>query len=165
MEPTPRPSARENLLTIVLVLLLGGSLIFFLIMVSMGVFQYVIATVIGITLLGYLHYVLWGYSLSQEVAGEREEEELRQRLQADEEPWRSDVPAGVDTRQSKRAQQAERENIISGSIAGVVGIGVFCLLRVFVVPGMPNPAYSGLLAAVFSGLLAKSVFFLVRKES
>jgi Ca2+/Na+ antiporter len=80
MEPTPRPTGRENLLTIVLVLLLGGSFTFFLVMVSMGVFQYVIATVIGITLLGYLHYVLWGYSFSQQVAGEREEEEFRERM-------------------------------------------------------------------------------------
>ena len=33
---------------------------------------------------GYLHYVLWGYAFSQQTAGEREEEELRQRVEAEE---------------------------------------------------------------------------------
>jgi len=86
MDPAPQSKGRENLLTIVLVLLLGGSFTFFLVVVSLGVFQYVIATVIGITLLGYLHYVLWGYSFSQEVAGEREEAEFRDRMEAEAPP-------------------------------------------------------------------------------
>src|SRR6266481_6082644 len=93
MEPNPQSKGRENLLTVVLVLLLGGAFAFFLDMVSLGLFRFVIATVIGITLLGYLHYVLWGYSFSQQVAGEREEEELRERIEADREPWHSPAPA------------------------------------------------------------------------
>jgi hypothetical protein len=166
MEPSPRPTGRENLLTIILVLLLGGGFTFFLVMVSLGVFQYVIATVLGITLLGYLHYVLWGYSFSQEVAGEREEEQLREQLEADHDretisPWRSAIPPAPGRRESGRA---ERENLIAGLTAAAIGIAVFCILRIIVVPGMPNPAYSGLLAALFSGLLAKTVFFLIRKD-
>jgi hypothetical protein len=163
MEPNPQPKGRENLLAVVLVLLLGGAFAFFLDMVMLGLFRFVIATVIGITLLGYLHYVLWGYSFSQKVAGEREEEELRERIEADREPWHSPVPAPSQRRESRR-KQAEREDIIALLTAAAVGIAVFCVLRVVVVPGMPNPAYSGLLAAVFSGLLAKLVFLVVRKD-
>jgi hypothetical protein len=33
----------------------------------------------GMFLLGMFHYVLWGRAFSQETAGEREEEQLRQR--------------------------------------------------------------------------------------
>jgi hypothetical protein len=163
MDSGPQSKGRENLLTIVLVILLGGAFAFFLDMVSLGVFRFVIATVIGITLLGYLHYVFWGYSFSQEVAGEREEEQLREQIEADRESWRAPAPPVAQRREAKR-KQAEREDVIAGLTAAAVGIAVFCLLRVIAVPGMPNPAYSGLVAAIFSGLLAKMVFFLVRKE-
>ncbi len=84
MEPKPPPKGRDTLLTIVLVVLLGCSFAFFLDMVSLGYFRFVIVTVVGITLIGFFHYLLWGYALSREVAGEREEEELKNRLERDE---------------------------------------------------------------------------------
>jgi len=90
MAQQQRHRGRENLLTVVLVILLGGSFVFFLDMVTLGIIRFVVATVIGITLLGYLHYVLWGYSLSQQVAGEREEEEIRQRLERDNNQFTAD---------------------------------------------------------------------------
>ena len=43
-----------------------------------------LGVVAGIGLVGSLHWLLWGQALTQEVAGEREEEELRERLQQDE---------------------------------------------------------------------------------
>jgi hypothetical protein len=88
MEQEPVSRRRENILTVVLVVLLGGSFAFFLDMVTLGTFRFVIFTVMGITLVGYLHYVLWGYSLSQEVAGEREEAELRESMERDNDHFR-----------------------------------------------------------------------------
>ena len=85
---TPQKS-RESLLTVVLALLLGGSFAFFLDLVTLGYFRWIIVTVIGITLVGYLHYVLWGYSLSQDVAGEREELEIKDRQEHDYEQFRA----------------------------------------------------------------------------
>lgn len=76
-------SKRETLLTLLFVIVVGGGVVFFLDLISFGLFTYVIAAVLGITLLGFLHYVLWGYSFSQQVAGEREEEELRRRMESE----------------------------------------------------------------------------------
>lgn len=56
----------------------------FLIFISGGFFGYVVLFGGGIVMLGLFHYVLWGRMLSQEVAGEREEELLRQRAAEDE---------------------------------------------------------------------------------
>lgn len=40
-----------------------------------GLTFYVLGLVLGLGLFGYFHYLLWGRSLSQEVSGEREEDE------------------------------------------------------------------------------------------
>jgi hypothetical protein len=55
-----------------------------LIFLTGGFFLYVLEFSGAVVLLGLLHYVLWGRAFSQEVAGEREEEQLRQRAQAEE---------------------------------------------------------------------------------
>jgi hypothetical protein len=57
----------------------------FLIFISGGFFMYVVAAVGGLLLLCGFHYVLWGRALTHAVAGEREEELLRQRAQ--DESW------------------------------------------------------------------------------
>lgn len=72
-------TGRESALTFTLVAVLGGAFVFFLNMVSLGVFFYVVAAIFGMVAIGYVHYVLWGHSMSQDVAGEREEELLKQR--------------------------------------------------------------------------------------
>jgi hypothetical protein len=71
------------LLAFVLVFLLGGAIFFFLNFVSFGIFFYVLIAVAAITMVGFLHYALWGHALTQEVAGEREEQQLRERMDAD----------------------------------------------------------------------------------
>ncbi len=86
---SPRQQQRHALLTVFLTVL---TLIFFgfvLIVISNGLILSVVLLGGGMFLLGMLHYVLWGRAFSQEVAGEREEEQLRQRaadLEA-EEDW------------------------------------------------------------------------------
>jgi hypothetical protein len=68
-----RNRARETVLMVSLVVLLGGTIAVTLIFVSMGVFAYVLMAVPAFALVGYLHYMLWGYSMAQQTAGEREE--------------------------------------------------------------------------------------------
>lgn len=78
MQPRSNRSARETFVTFALVILLGGAFLFFLNLVSLGIFFYVIAAVVGIAAIGFLHYVLWGYDFSEQVADERKQEWLKQ---------------------------------------------------------------------------------------
>lgn len=80
----PRRKRRETILSITLVLVVGGLLMFFLNLISMGIFMYVGVAVLLIGLVGFLHYVLWGQSLTENTAGEREEAELRARIEGEE---------------------------------------------------------------------------------
>ena len=82
-EKSPR-SGRETMLSLMLVLLLGGIFFLFLNFVAVGIFFYVAAAVAGITAIGFLHYVLWGYDLSEEVAEEMQRERLKQQQEMDE---------------------------------------------------------------------------------
>lgn len=85
MEQQPaRNRRRETILTMTLVLVLGGTIAFFLNLVSLGLFAYVLMAVALFTVFGFLHYVLWGYAMLQETAGEREELRLREQMQEEE---------------------------------------------------------------------------------
>ena len=79
-----RRSGRDTWLSFLLVALLGGAVVFFLNLVSLGVFFYVIVAVVGIMAVGFLHYVLWGYSLSEELAEQMQQERLKQQREIDE---------------------------------------------------------------------------------
>lgn len=85
MNDEPRPSnGRESLLTVFLALILGAAFLFFLYLLTFGFAAYIAAAVLAMVFMGYLHYAVWGYSLSEETAGEREEELVRQRMEAEE---------------------------------------------------------------------------------
>jgi hypothetical protein len=88
MEPENSTSGprRENMLGVFLVLFFGAGFFVFLVVVTFGFFLSVLAAVVIIAVVGYFHYMLWGYSLTQEVAGEREEEEARERWENENEP-------------------------------------------------------------------------------
>lgn len=77
-------SGRETALGFMLVALLAGIFLFFLNLVSFGIFFYVIAAVVGIMAVGFLHYVVWGYDLSEEVAEEAHQERLKQQPENEE---------------------------------------------------------------------------------
>jgi hypothetical protein len=88
--PSPRSRGRETLINIMLALVLGGSFIFFLNLVTFGIVLHVITVLVSIALIGYVHYVLWGQALSDQVAGEREEQRIKDQLEAmrdDDEPF------------------------------------------------------------------------------
>lgn len=89
-EPQPQRKRSETILTVALVIILGGLLVFFLNLVSLGIFMHVGAAIVALTLIGFLHYVLWGQSLSQTTAGEREEAEIKARMEADQDDWRGE---------------------------------------------------------------------------
>jgi hypothetical protein len=82
--PSIERSGRETMLAFMLIALLGGIVFFFLNFVSFGVFFYVLAAVAGIMAVGFLHYVLWGYGMSRELADEMERERLIQQQEMDE---------------------------------------------------------------------------------
>ena len=74
---------RESFLTIFLTLLGGAGFLSFLIVVSGGFFFYVVIAVAALGLFGYCHYLLWGRSMIENTAGEREELLLREQMEED----------------------------------------------------------------------------------
>jgi fatty acid desaturase len=79
MPPSHDTQSRQTFLSI---LLAGMALMFFvfmLILITGGFFIWVVAVVAGLVALTSFHYFLWGRAFSQQVAGEVEEEQLRQR--------------------------------------------------------------------------------------
>ena len=84
-DPTPEQEQRGNFLSLALATLFGGGFLLFLIYASGGFFFYVLVVVVLMATVGFLHYVLWGQALTQEVAAEKEAEELRERQEVDRE--------------------------------------------------------------------------------
>jgi fatty acid desaturase len=84
---SPHQQHRHAFLSVFLTILGLGLALLVLILISGGFFLWVVLFGGGILLLGLFHYVLWGKLFSDAVAGEREEEQLRQRaatLETDE---------------------------------------------------------------------------------
>ncbi len=71
-DPNDGGRSRENVLAIALVVLVGGTMLFFLYMISLGVVGNVLMGGALIVLIGTLHYLVWGKAMSDEVAAERE---------------------------------------------------------------------------------------------
>ena len=84
MEPDVRRSNRSTAVTICLALLFGGGTIFFLDVITFGMFGYVIGAALLFAGVGYVHYLTWGRAMMDEVAGEREEHRLREAMEAPE---------------------------------------------------------------------------------
>jgi hypothetical protein len=83
--------SRATFVAVAIAVLFGVPCTGFLVVLTEG---YVLAFLVGLIIIGAvagMHYLLWGRSMSQRTAGEREEEELRETLEANE--W--DLP---DTR-------------------------------------------------------------------
>ncbi|HLN30655.1 MAG TPA: hypothetical protein VK395_23140 [Gemmataceae bacterium] len=73
----PHDSQRENYLTVLLCLVIGIPLFVFFNLITGGLFILLILLAGCIGLLAAVHYFLWGRSFDREIAGEREEAELR----------------------------------------------------------------------------------------
>lgn len=72
-------------------LIVVSGVTFFTFVLCGGVVIYFVAVVAGLAVLGYIHYLLWGQALTEEVAGAREEEEDRRRAEEDD-AWSRDEP-------------------------------------------------------------------------
>ena len=90
-QPRQEPTRSANgFLVFMLVGLLGLGLFIVLNILSLGALTWVVAITLAIATVGSMHYLLWGQSMTQEVAAERESflrQQAREREQ--EEGWRS----------------------------------------------------------------------------
>jgi hypothetical protein len=86
----PRTS-RDTYLVVVLFILVGIPLFVFLNVITSGLFILMLVVASGLGVLGSLHYFLWGRTLNQEVASEREK--MNGSEVFDEGEWSYDTPA------------------------------------------------------------------------
>ena len=70
----PHQQRRETMLTVILTGLTAGAFLFFLILLSDGLILYMVLAVAAVVALGFFHYVVWGYAMTQEVADEQARE-------------------------------------------------------------------------------------------
>lgn len=84
--------ARATFLSGLLSLIALSGALFFMFVICGGVAVYAMAVVLGLTVLGYAHYLLWGRGLSEEVAGEREDDEASRILEDQDDDWTRDEP-------------------------------------------------------------------------
>jgi hypothetical protein len=62
-----RRTQRETFLAVALTLMGGSVFLFVLFVACGGLAIYVLAVVLGLSILGLVHYVLWGYALSAQM--------------------------------------------------------------------------------------------------
>jgi hypothetical protein len=74
-DSSPPPDHRSSLLTVMLTLIGGSLFLVVLFIACSGVIVYLGAVVAGVAVMGVIHYLLWGHSLSEAVADEREQEQ------------------------------------------------------------------------------------------
>jgi high-affinity Fe2+/Pb2+ permease len=91
-------NSRGNFVTLMLSAVLGGLFLFFLNGVSFGAFSYVLASVFGIAFVGFLHYAIWGYGLSKDLAQERADFLRQQQRELDVQTPLD--PYGIQTRRN-----------------------------------------------------------------
>jgi hypothetical protein len=83
----PGSSGRDTYLTIVLCAFVGIPGFVFFVILTGGLFVWLLIGAAGIGVLGAFHYLLWGRAFSHETAGEREEAELRAEIEEEEWPY------------------------------------------------------------------------------
>jgi hypothetical protein len=82
-----RSSGRDTYMAIVLCLVVGVPVFVFFNIVTGGLFILLLVLMAGVGVLGVINYFLWGRGFSRETAGEREEEQLRARMEAEDWPY------------------------------------------------------------------------------
>ena len=84
-EPLP-PDHRSSLLTVMLTII-GGSLFLLVLFITCGGFIIPIGAIVtGIAVVGLIHYLLWGHSMTEAVADEREQEQAADPMADDDWP-------------------------------------------------------------------------------
>jgi hypothetical protein len=86
LDDPPQADPRSSLLTVLLTIL-GGSLFLLVLFITCGgLIIYIGAVVGGIAVIGLIHYLLWGHSMTEAVADEREQEQISDPLAEDDWP-------------------------------------------------------------------------------
>jgi hypothetical protein len=80
-DPDLERRRRENFLAALLAVVGGIGLVFFLVLITLGFFLWVVVGAAALAALGLVNWLLWGGLMSRETAGEREEAELRARME------------------------------------------------------------------------------------
>jgi hypothetical protein len=91
----PRPGSRGSALGMMLSALGLAFFLMVLIFISGGFFFYVVLITACVFAVSLLHYAVWGRAMSRSVAGEREEELLRQRAEGEDDGPAPDHPHGI----------------------------------------------------------------------
>ena len=105
---TPPPNrTRETVVILTLVLCLAGVIVFFLDLLSFGIFTYAIAVGGAVVMLGFVHYLVWGRAMSEEVAAEREAMLRKEEKEAEERRHPEGIQDLTRTRGIKRGRPAK----------------------------------------------------------
>jgi hypothetical protein len=86
--PTPSHRSRENLLAFMLSVIALAFFGVFMIIVTGGLLLQILGIVLIGVAVGWVHYRMWGRSFVKQTEGEREEAELRAKLEGEE--WNND---------------------------------------------------------------------------
>jgi ABC-type bacteriocin/lantibiotic exporter with double-glycine peptidase domain len=89
-QPKLSGGPRENLLAVVMTLLVAGVFAVFLLVVTGGLLLQIIGVLLLMIVVGCVHFQIWGRTLSQQTAGEREEAILQEKL--DQPEWEQPGP-------------------------------------------------------------------------
>ena len=103
-EPNPPNRSRENMLAVSLASLVGGSFLFYLYLITLGIVGNLIGISLVIIAVGCLHYLVWGRWMSQDVAAEREAM-LRQEAREAESRWKPRPDAIQDLSRTQGIQK------------------------------------------------------------
>jgi hypothetical protein len=89
MEPNGRPhhSGRDTYMAVLLCVLVGVPLFAFFNVLTGGLFILLLAMAACVAVLAAFNYFLWGRSFNKQVSGEREEQELRERMRPEAWPY------------------------------------------------------------------------------
>jgi hypothetical protein len=82
-EPRRPNRMRENAVILTLVLFSGAVFLFFLDLISLGLFTNAIGVGAAVLAVGCFHYLVWGRAMTEEVAAEREAMLLKEEQEAE----------------------------------------------------------------------------------
>ena len=100
MEPSENPEGRQRgaCASLMITVMVVGFFALLLVVATGGWAIYVICIGAAIFLFGAIHYLLWGRMMLQQTAGDREEEEMRERLEEREEEPPTPGANGITSR-------------------------------------------------------------------
>jgi hypothetical protein len=89
-DPDEYQQKRQTFLALFLAFFLAAGALTFMVVITGGLFLYIVPIIVGIAFYAGFHYLLWGRSFSQQTEGEREEQAAKDAAEewAQDEPYR-----------------------------------------------------------------------------